>query len=108
MERYDNLHLMMIEPKKDKSVEPIEDNVSTVAAIVLDKSTINPRHYRGFHTCVCGEISTNYDLISPMGRITNSLIVHYVRYHRDEILSNEIVKLNEEMEFLNNSILKEI
>ena len=87
-----NVALMMIEPQ-EAATEPIDDVWSWRAIDVMDRCTKGEGRYRGIHTCVCGKPSTNYDLITPQGRTTNSLLVHYVEQHRREIPNSELIKL---------------
>ena len=41
--------------------------------------------YRGWHTCSCGACSDNCNYLIPAGEITNSLCVHYLAFHREEV-----------------------
>lgn len=93
MIKSDPKYLMMIEPKGKK--EPaIEDALTQIAKAVLS-STTRGTQYRGSHTCNCGERGGSCDLITPDGKITNSLLVHYVREHRSEVPLAEIEKLTQ-------------
>jgi len=88
----DNL-LLYIRPTQPASKKPVEDELTAKMRALLavaQKGTC----WRGWHTCVCGEHSTTYDLVLPDGTITNSLAVHYLAYHRDEVPESEIDKLN--------------
>jgi hypothetical protein len=51
--------------------------------------------WRGSHRCSCGAISDSQDRRYNHGMdvITNSLCVHYLAYHRDEIPEIEIAKV---------------
>lgn len=84
-------YLMMIEPKGEKE-QPIEDELTEMAKAVLS-STTRGTQYRGWHNCVCGEMSGSCDLITTDGKVTNSLLVHYVREHRGKVPLAEIEKL---------------
>ncbi len=86
-------YLLMIEPQSDATA-PVEDRLSEKADEAL-ASTFKGVSFRGFHHCICGERSGSSDLILPNGVITNSLMAHYVRYHRDEVPDTEINKLRE-------------
>lgn len=90
--------LMMINPSKDKE-EPVNDKLTKMAVKVLDKCT-KGEDYEGFYTCFCGKDSSNTEYFTKSGSKTNSLLVHYVKYHRDEISTKEIKKLKQEYRFL--------
>ena len=94
-----NDYLMMIEPKdscpKTGSFKELLGKATAVEQRVkhLDIMT------KGVHTCYCGEVSDNLIYKTPMGRETNSLLVHYIQHHND-IPQCEIQKLNEEYEYI--------
>lgn len=93
--------LLMIEPRENDDPEapkdiPIDDELTRMAEMVWSNCSPNSMFYRGVHTCVCGERSDNDDYITKKGRLTNSLMVHYVRNHRSAIPKDEIRKLKEE------------
>ena len=91
----DNSHLMMIEPK-NQATHPIDDDLTAMAQKVFTSAKPTTR-YRGWHRCICGANSDNADWELPNGQITNSLLVHYVRYHRNEIPQSEIDKLKQQV-----------
>lgn len=111
MIQLDDKHFMMIEPgsvsrdvaqdpeareaiKKLAKSEAINDEMTSMAIRVMARAVIKPGYaYKGFHICSCGELSDNHDWVMPDGRITNSLVVHYVQCHRSEIPRSEIAKL---------------
>lgn len=95
MEKYDDYYLLMIEPK-NIAEEPIEDELTRKTLAVWKNCTPSENAYRGFHRCICGETSSNRDYYTPKGRITNNLIVHYIKYHRSEVPKEEIQKLMDE------------
>lgn len=89
----DDKHFMMIEPGQ-RTVEPVNDPISKVAYEVYKMAKPREGHaYKGFHVCSCGQPSDNQDWIMPDGRITNSLVVHYVMFHRKDIPRAELAKL---------------
>lgn len=49
---------------------------------------------RGWHTCACGAPSSNCDYFLPNGMQTNSLAVHYLAWHRDDVPQVELDKVN--------------
>jgi len=79
--------LLFIEPKLPASRVPIVDELTRRMAAAFRISTIGGefRDFCGVHECVCGALSDNNDHALPNGRMTNSLCVHYVAYHRAEI-----------------------
>jgi hypothetical protein len=48
----------------------------------------------GVHTCICGAKSHSRDYLLPNGYVTNSLAVHYLIFHRDEIPKEEFDKID--------------
>ena len=49
---------------------------------------------RGVHVCVCGAMSFSYDIYLGYGLFTNSLAMHYLQYHWDEVPEEERRKLS--------------
>jgi len=86
--------ILYIEPTKNTSVEPITDEATRKMTAALRLGVPGIR-YRGFHTCVCGAHSTNCDFTLPNGEQTNSLSIHYLAYHRDEIPKEQLQKVLE-------------
>lgn len=94
---------LMIEPKK-KCDRAIIDDVTRKVTIIL-RAAKEKGHYKGHHTCVCGAESGSARLIVRVcgNKLeTNSLIVHYVACHRDEIPSSQM-KLVEEASYLSRA-----
>jgi len=94
MTNLDDRHLLMIEPTQPPSMEPVDDLYTQKMRRLLDASTDGGRWYKGVHTCSCGETSTCHDHFLPGGIITNSLAVHYLERHRDEVPPSELAKLD--------------
>lgn len=92
MIRTDDDSLMMIEPEYHGDVDSINDELTQIAIDVFNKCKTG-NAYKGCHKCKCGKYSDNYDYYTPKGLLTNSLLVHYVQHHRDEIPRSEIAKL---------------
>lgn len=96
MIRDDVNHLMMIEPTVAPTA-PIVDDLTRRAAFVLATAESGKRRYRGWHQCTgsgCHAMSDNTDHLVG-GMTTNSLLVHYVTCHRDEIPPTEFIRLRE-------------
>jgi hypothetical protein len=87
-----NKYLLQIHPNGLCSKDPINDDL-TVKMEILLKNARKGTQYRGFHTCTgCGKMGGSCDLIvGPY--ITNSLAVHYLRWHRNDVPLSEIEKL---------------
>jgi len=47
----------------------------------------------GWHDCACGVMSSNQDYLLENGQVTNSLCVHYLAWHRDEVPAAELRKV---------------
>lgn len=89
----DDTHLMMIEPKRGSKSMPISDPYTIMAEELL-KTATTECPTRGWHRCKCGANSDNVSHVLPCGTITNSLLVHYVSEHRDEVPESEMNKLS--------------
>jgi hypothetical protein len=85
-------YLMFVEPK-DSPNEFIDDELTQLAMEVWNGCKPIAVSYRGFHTCSCGVQSTNRNYVTKGGNVTNSLLIHYVARHREEIPEEEIDKL---------------
>jgi hypothetical protein len=97
--------LLFIEPKGSPTTEPCIDHYTrkVTAAIHACKEegvlTLSGEFFpnvltKGFHVCGCGNAASgNHDYKLPGGLITNSLAMHYLAYHRDEVPESELVKI---------------
>jgi hypothetical protein len=107
--------LLYIEPKNKASETPVIDGYTRRMAAALNKAVIGGWDggsserswrtgdgWRGFHLCVCGAVSSSHDFLLSNGLVTNSLCVHYLARHRDEVPESELAKVmqlpDEEME----------
>ncbi len=90
-----NKYFMMIEPKlavieqevNDEITQQVEEIMKTVKEIAWTK---------GLHFCNCGVHSGNAILevtINGKQYETNSLALHYIKYHRSEVPQSEIDKI---------------
>ena len=96
--------LLYIEPINNKSTLPIIDNL-TIKMFNAMKNHIDKGHVtesgiflsdvytKGVHLCNCGKASKCYDFLLKSNICTNSLCVHYLAYHRDEVLEEELKKI---------------
>lgn len=88
-------YLLQIHPELPKTEFPVDDFLTRRMEIFLDNAA-KGSSYRGFHACTgCGEMGGSSDLVIEDGYITNSLAVHYLRWHRPEIPKSEIDKLTD-------------
>lgn len=95
-------HLLFIEPQLPRSAESLIDEYTCrMAGAML---SANPQaSYRGIHYCRCGATSTNCNYIVRIGQrvagspwhglLTNSLAVHYLALHREEVPPDELLKV---------------
>ena len=83
---------LYIEPQEAPSPEPIIDTLTKKMAAAFLKATPGPG-YRGVHRCSCGICSSNCDYALPNGEQTNSLSVHYLAYHRQEVPKAQLEKV---------------
>lgn len=85
-------YLLMIEPQDRFKEEEVNDDLTTKMERLFKQSK-EIDHTRGWHKAKDGKDSTNCTYLLPSGHITNSLCVHYLRYHRSEVPKSEIAKL---------------
>lgn len=87
-------HLLYIEPVKSPSEKPIEDNIPEMyRQIIATHGGIVNGRFRGFHTCSCNTFSDNVDWVLTNGVHYNSLGLHYLQYHREEVPQSELEKI---------------
>lgn len=125
-------YLLYIEPKKEEKLEnPIDDNMTKLLEMALEKAEVGTANYsktedmgdgydwnhngvvrrvpsfsgrggyKGFHRTACGERSSNHDYRLENGLITNSLAPFYVRWYRYSIPENDMIKIQELAKFYN-------
>lgn len=84
---------LMVEATRQAAPAPILDALTRKATALYRHKvwTSETRRFRGWHTCICGAQSDNrlHKLRDVSGPETNSLLVHYVAYHRDEISADD-------------------
>lgn len=96
--------LLYIEPKNECSSYPIDDELTNIMMNEFFNAVRGTWHHKsntfrinnrwkGIHTSSCGARSTNRDYKLSNGMITNSLCIHYLRWHRDEIPESELDKV---------------
>jgi hypothetical protein len=89
--------LLMIEPKNKHNTSHMSriyiDSLVRKMTAAFRAATHNEfRRYKGHHICVCGAESDCFDHYIN-GVLTNSLCIHYLAYHRDEISDEELAKI---------------
>lgn len=98
MIRLDAAHLLMIEPR-GAATAPVVDYITKLAAGAWAARETGDARYRGVHGCTghgCTATSDNADHYLQVGgdrRLTNSLLVHYVACHRDEVPEDQILAI---------------
>ncbi len=90
---------LMIEPTelptKEAKGNPVIDTYTRKAAWLVHHAKITD-YYMGVHQCRCGATSDSADRWWN-GRNTNSLAVHYLALHREEVPEEELRKLQREI-----------
>lgn len=90
----DDDHLLMIEPTSNPI--SIHDEITKKSEEVFSQCKMSNHSYKGFHKCSCGATSDNKDWYTPNGKKTHSLMIHYIKDHREDVPQEEIDKLLEE------------
>jgi hypothetical protein len=105
MVNYDITHLLYIEPKLPPSENPQHDEISKKYEYIIEQwgSDTPNKSFRGFHLCSCGETSDNHDHTLKNNMHYNSLGLHYLLYHREEIPESEIRKINDLFDVIKNN-----
>lgn len=85
--------LLFIEPKLAASAAPLIDDLTRRMAAAHRVAERSPYCFAGVHRCVCGALSKSFDLILPNGEKTNSLCVHYLAHHRQEVPSDQLARV---------------
>lgn len=87
----------MIEPANSPAGNAVCDEITEVFRPVFEAAMANRPSwmdcYKGFHECSCGVMSEVFDVRLPSGHLTNSLAMHYLEFHRDEVPASEIEKV---------------
>lgn len=87
----------MIEPANPPSATALRDTITEMFRPIFDAALANRPDwmncYKGFHECSCGAMSETFDVRLPSGQLTNSLAMHYLEFHRDEVPDCEIEKI---------------
>jgi hypothetical protein len=82
--------LLFIEPQQPPSDRPVVDDLTRKLAGAYRLSRPADYEFMGDHQCSCGAFSDSTDHYLPDGSKTNSLCVHYLAYHRQEVPEVEL------------------
>lgn len=82
--------LLYINPSAAISAEPNADEITQKMVAAFRSAEETGTRWRGVHQCACGACSDNTDYILPSGHQTNSLAVHYLALHRDEVPPDQL------------------
>lgn len=85
--------VLYFEPSEKVSLAPVIDELTRRMTASLRAAEASSRSFLGYHACACGSISKAHDFILSDGLITNSLCVHYLAWHRDEVPQRELEKV---------------
>lgn len=85
--------LLFIEPKRPASSAPVLDHLTRQMTAAYRAAHPSPYCYAGTHTCVCGVRSSACDYFLPNAEKTNSLCVHYMAYHREEVPHEQLERV---------------
>lgn len=86
--------ILMIEPSGNTG-GPLIDELTRKMTAAWHCCRDSTEGYRGFHVCACGACSDNKDhwVGDGDGLLTNSLSIHYLAFHRDDIPQGELDKV---------------
>jgi hypothetical protein len=85
--------LLFIEPQEPASTAPLVDHLTRRITAAYRAAKPSRYFYGGFHQCVCGAHSSNCDYFLPDGDKTNSLCVHYLAHHRQEVPNKQLARV---------------
>ena len=115
--------LLFIEPSGNRTLEPVIDSRTKKITAALRKAEKGVQHYRnkycdneewvddfymGYHTDACGCVSACSDRRLPNGRVTNTLAIHYVAFHRHEIPHEQLLEIDNLTEGEEEPTIKEL
>lgn len=91
----DSSGIMMIEPSSKASAAPLIDDLTRKMTAAWRHRRESEYGYKGIHTCVCGASSDNKDhwVGDGSGLLTNSLCIHYLAHHRNDVPPEELDKV---------------
>lgn len=89
---------LFINPKIKKTT-PVNDEITQKAEAIFKRASVNSDKTKGYHRCACGACSTSntYSVTIKGKRYqTHSLMVHYIRDHREEVPEEFLSLLRED------------
>jgi hypothetical protein len=92
--------ILMIEPFGARSATPVIDDLTRKMAAAWCRQRDSMERYgymtKGFHRCVCDATSDNLEhwVGEGKGPLTNSLCIHYLAFHREDIPDEELAKVD--------------
>ncbi len=84
--------ILMIEPSGQTSVTPLIDELTRKMTAAWRVRRDSDYSMKGFHSCACHATSDNRDHWVG-GLLTNSLCIHYLAFHRQDIPTEELAKV---------------
>ena len=84
--------MLYMEPRQAPAIKPIIDSRTRKMTAAFRQASEGD-HWMGWHTCSCGAESSSCDFILPNKEETNSLCVHYLAWHRDEVSALQLQKV---------------
>lgn len=93
----DTKGLLMIEPSERGYDVPLIDKLTRQMTAAWRSRRTSEYGYRGFHVCRCGANSDNRDhwvMVAGQELLTNSLCIHYLAFHRQEVPVEELAKVS--------------
>lgn len=87
--------ILMVEPSATITPTPLIDELTRKMTAAWRQCRDSEHGYRGFHVCTCGVFSDNKDhwVGNGNGLLTNSLCIHYLAFHREDIPQDELDKV---------------
>ena len=87
--------ILMVEPSANVLTEPLIDELTRKMTAAWRKRRESDYGYRGVHWCPCGTTSDNHDHFIGKGEgvLTNSLCIHYLAFHRNDLPKDELDKV---------------
>src|SRR5262245_43518170 len=87
--------MLYIEPVNPCSDDPIIDDLTMKMTAAYRLSEPTRYMFQGFHSRSCGAWSDSKDHFLPDGTKTNSLCIHYLAYHRQDVPKVDLVFASE-------------
>jgi len=85
--------LLFIEPEQPASALPVIDDPTRRMTTAFRRATPDRWIFGGVHQCTCGATSRKWNYHLPNGEMTNSLCIHYMAHHRDEVPKQQMTNV---------------